>query len=136
MTDEIEFSELEPGIYPAQFIACEPFDYDDKVTGEKEYRWRWVFLMTDGSEQDTLTSRNFRPGTNALKLFTGILGRDPVKGDKPSTYFGRDVQIVYGPNKGGKLTITDVHAIRPPKAEKSTQTAPEPEVGPTDELPF
>ena len=109
---DIEYGELEPGIYPAQFVTIEDFEYDDKTTGEKEYRWRWNFLMEDGSEQDTLTSRNFRPGTNALKLFTGILGREPRKGDKPADHYGRDVMIVYSPNKGGKLTITDVHAIK------------------------
>lgn len=122
MTEEIEYGELEPGIYPAQFTAVEPFEYDDKTTGEKEYRWRWVFLMPDGTEQDTLTSRSFRPGTNALKLFTGILGRPPVKGDKPSDRYGQDVQIVYAPNKGGKLTITDVHSLKAPKPE----TEPDP----------
>jgi hypothetical protein len=124
MTDDIEYGELEPGIYPAQFVNVEPFEYEDKTTGDTEYRWRWVFLMEDGSEQDTLTSRNFRPGTNALKLLTGILGRDPRKGDKPSDHYGRDVQIVYGPNKGGKLTITDVHALKPAKV---TAIAPDPD---------
>ena len=110
MTDEISYSEPEAGIYPATFTACEPFSYVDSVTGETELRWRWGFHADDDTEFDTLTSRTFRPGTNALKLFTGILGRAPVKGDKPSDRYGQHGNIVYGPNKGGKLTVTDFHA--------------------------
>lgn len=112
---EISYSEPEAGIYPAAFTACEPFQYEDKTTGEIELRWRWVFYLDDETEMDTLTSRSFRPGTNALKLFTGILGRAPVQGDKPSDSYGKRVQVVYGPNKGGKLTVTDVHQDKAPR---------------------
>jgi hypothetical protein len=107
--DEIVFDEPEPGIYPATFEGVEPFSYEDKQTGETELRWRWAFVGLDGKDFDTLTSRSFRPGTNGLKLFTGILGRPPVNGDAPAAHVGDLVQLVYGPNKGGKLTVTDVH---------------------------
>lgn len=121
----IAYSEPEPGIYPAMFVKCEDFSYDDKTTGEKEYRWRWVFYSeVDEIEFDTLTSRNFRPRTNALKLFTGILGRPPVKGDKPADHYGTGVQVIYGPNQSGKLTVTDVHR------EKRLGTAPFPVAAP------
>lgn len=123
---EVVYSEPEAGIYPAQFSACEPFQYEDKTTGEIELRWRWVFHTDDDTEFDTLTSRSFRPGTNALKLFTGILGRAPITGDKPSDSYGKRVQLVYGPNKGGKLTVTDVHLDKSSKAAPST----------TADLPF
>lgn len=134
---EISYSEPEAGIYPAVFAKCEPFQYEDKTTGEIELRWRWVFYGDDDVEFDTLTSRTFRPGTNALRLFTGILGRAPMKGDKPSDHFGKRVQLVYGPNKGGKLTVTDVHwdkskgdvggtATAQPMTTLPTATAPEP----------
>lgn len=118
---EISYSEPEAGIYPAMFTGCEPFQYEDKTTGEIELRWRWVFYGDDDIEFDTLTSRTFRPGTNALKLFTGILGRAPMKGDKPSDHYGKRVQLVYGPNKGGKLTVTDVHLD---KARAATTAVP------------
>jgi len=109
VADEIVFDEPEAGIYPATFEGVEPFSYEDKQTGETELRWRWVFVGIDGTDFDTLTSRSFRPGTNGLKLFTGILGRAPRNGDKVSDHVGAFVQLVYGPNKGGKLTVTDVH---------------------------
>lgn len=122
---EISYSEPEAGIYPATFTGCEPFQYEDKTTGEIELRWRWIFYGDDDVEFDTLTSRTFRPSTNALKLFTGILGRAPVKGDKPSDHYGRRVQLVYGPNKGGKLTVTDVHLDRSNGAGKPEAAAVE-----------
>jgi hypothetical protein len=109
---EITYAEPEAGVYPGTFTACEPFQYDDKTTGETELRWRWVFWSDEDVEFDTLTSRSFRPGTNALKLFTGILGRAPVSGDKPSDSYGKHGSIVYSPNKGGKLTVTEFHADR------------------------
>jgi hypothetical protein len=129
-TDEIEivYSEPEPGIYPAMFVKIEPFQFEDKTTGELELRWRWVFYgEVDETEFDTLTSRSFRPGTNGLKLFTGILGRAPVSGDKVADHYGTPVQLVYGPNKGGKLTVTDVHRDKTakvpavPKTEKPAE---------------
>ena len=112
IADEVVYTELEAGIYPATFIACEPFSYEDKVTGEIELRWRWAFVLDDDSIVDTLTSRNFRPGTNALKLYTGILGRAPVSGDRVGASYGKMVNIVYGTNKSGKLTVTDVHPYK------------------------
>lgn len=138
---EVVYSEPEAGIYPAQFSACEPFQYEDKTTGEIELRWRWVFHTDDDTEFDTLTSRSFRPGTNALKLFTGILGRAPISGDKPADSYGKRVQLVYGPNKGGKLTVTDVHldkSVKPAAAPAAVfDGAPTtPPAEPADALPF
>ena len=80
MTDtaqaEVVYDEREQGIYPAVFTGCSNFDYTDAATGQLELRWRWVFA-DDRGEFDTLTSRSFAPGTNALKFFRGLLGRDP-----------------------------------------------------------
>lgn len=121
---EVVYSEPEAGVYPGTFIACEPFQYDDKTTGEVELRWRWGFYSDDDIEFDTLTSRSFRPGTNGLKLFTGILGRPPVPGDKPSDSYGKHGSIVYSPNKGGKLTVTEFHADRQKPAAVATNPAP------------
>ena len=115
MTDtaqaEVVYDEREQGIYPAVFTGCSNFDYTDAATGQLELRWRWVFA-DDRGEFDTLTSRSFAPGTNALKFFRGLLGRDPKKGDKPSDSIGKEVQVIYGPNRNGKLTITDVMPLK------------------------
>jgi hypothetical protein len=107
--DEIVFDEPEAGIYPATFEGIETFSYEDKQTGETETRWRWAWMGLSGTPFDTLTSRSFKPGTNALKLFAGILGRAPQSGDKPNDHIGELHQLVYGPNRNGTLTVTGVH---------------------------
>lgn len=110
---DIEYNELEPGTYRAQFQGVEDFEYDDAKTGQKEYRWRWKFFVEEtGQTEDCLTSQSFKPGTNAAKFFQGLLGRPPAKGDKPNDRIGQDVDIVYGPNRAGNLTITGVFALR------------------------
>ena len=141
---DVVYTEPEAGVYPGTFTACEPFQYEDKTTGEIELRWRWGFYSDDDIEFDTLTSRSFRPGTNGLKLFTGILGRPPVPGDKPADSYGKHGSIVYSPNKGGKLTVTEFHADRakpaavaPTPGEFSGAPAPTtPPAKADDDLPF
>jgi hypothetical protein len=111
--------EREKGVYVCSFVAVEPFSYTDKATGAIEHRWRWVFVDDKDIELDTITSTSFRPRTNGLKLFTGILGREPREGDKPSASYGKLVQCVWGENQGGKLTITDILPYKAPKSDAS-----------------
>ena len=107
--------EREAGIYVSEFLGVFPFQYDDKVTGEKQDRWRWVFRDDKQRELDTLTSPHFRPRSNGLKLLTGILGRAPKSGDKPNDKVGTIVNAVWGENQGGKLTIVNVLPYKPAK---------------------
>ena len=105
--DEIEFAEPDAGIYPAVFMGLELKPVVDDATGEAKTLWLWKFQVSDTLKLDALTSATFAPGSNALKLFTGILGRPPTKGDKPNDHVGTKVSAVYGPNRAGKLTVTD-----------------------------
>ena len=133
MTD-IEYNELEPGTYRAQFQGVEDFSYEDAKTGQTETRWRWKFLIEEtGQAEDTLTSQSFKPGTNAAKFLTGLLGRPPMKGDRVNDRIGQDVDIVYGPNRAGNLTITGVFALRTPAAKAADLKAAQEGEGP---LPF
>ena len=111
---EIEFNEREVGVYPAEFKGAVDFEYTDQATAEVEHRWRWKFSDANG-DFDTITTRTFLPGSNALKFFTGLLGRPPIKGDKPNDSIGLFVNVIYGPNRNGKLTITDVMPLKPAK---------------------
>lgn len=107
-----DYTEPEPGNYPAQFSSIEDFEYDDKITHAKELRWKWLFHGDDGYEFDTLTARTWKPGTIPGKFLAGILGRPAVKGDNITAHLGKRVRITYGPNKAGRLTITDVQVDR------------------------
>jgi hypothetical protein len=107
--------ERDAGIYVSEFLGVMPFQYDDKATGEKQDRWRWLFVDADKHPLDTLTSPHFRPRSNGLKLFTGILGRAPKDGDRPNESVGKIVNVVWGLNQGGKLTVTDVLPFKAPK---------------------
>lgn len=119
---EIEFiekPEREAGVFVSSFVGLEPFSYDDKATGERQDRWRWMFVDEHDEPLDTLTTAGFYgPGgrpTQAFAIFAGILGRDPKSGDKPAESYGKLVQCVYGANKGGKLTVTNVLPYKAPK---------------------
>jgi hypothetical protein len=104
------------GIYPAcTFVSVEPITIKDKVSGEDKTVWRWLFIDEHDAELDTITGTSFRPRTNALKLLTSLLGRVPQDGDKPADVYGKDYDVVWGENQGGKLTITD---LMPTKAKK------------------
>ena len=110
-----EYRERESGIYRSKFVRVEETEFTDKATGEVVKRWRWVFQElsdpTTVGEMDTLTSRNFKPRSNGLKLFMGILGRPPVQGDDPAKHYGTIVDVVYGPNQNGRLTVTDCKRV-------------------------
>lgn len=98
--------EREPGVYPAIFVRFEPFLLYEG-TAEQAWKFRWTF-EDGGGEFDCLTGSDYTPRSNALAMLTGILGRTPVKGDDPNKLIGAKVNCVYGPNKGGTLTITSV----------------------------
>lgn len=117
---EFAYQERSPGIYPAVFKLIEDFEATDQATGEVKPFWRWVFQDIDddttAGEVDTITSRHYRARSNGLKLFTGLLGRAPGPGDDPEKLYGTTVNVVYGPNQNGRLTITDVLPYKAPKA--------------------
>jgi hypothetical protein len=101
----------DPGIYRCKFTALDPeYVITDKQTGEEVSRFRWVFQSvkdtTTAGELDTLTTPNFKPRTNGLKLLTGMLGRPPKEGDDTDKLVGRLFDVVWGPNQNGRLTIT------------------------------
>ena len=108
---DIEYDEREAGIYPSVFTGVGTYEFNDPATQEKEIRWRWTFA-DDKGEMDTITSRTFAPRSKALKIYSGILGRAPMKGDKPKDLIGKDVQVIYGPNQNGRLTVTDVLPLK------------------------
>lgn len=111
-----EYKERAPGVYRATFVALDE-DYPIVVreTGEETTRWRWVFQdksdSTTVGELDTITTPGFRARSNALKLFTGMLGRPPKEGDNTDQLIGQDFDVVYGPNQNGRNTV--VGATRP-----------------------
>jgi hypothetical protein len=109
--NDIVYTEREPGIYPAVFTAIKNHEYNDQATGELEKRWVWEFADEAGT-MDTMTSRLFAARSKATKIFTGIVGRAPKNGDKPSAFIGKDVNVVWGPNQNGRLTITDVVPLK------------------------
>jgi hypothetical protein len=110
--DDIAFDEPEAGIYEAVFMGLELKPVTDEGTGESKTLWVWKFQVSDTVKLDTLTSATFASGSNALKLFTGILGHPPAKGDKPNEHIGTKVSVVYGPNRAGKLTVTDALPVK------------------------
>lgn len=99
--------EREPGVYPALFTKIEPTTITVGATGEEKLLWRWVFNDEQG-EMDCLTGTKYTANSNALAMLRGVLGREPRKGDHPNDVIGVKVNCVYGPNKGGTLTITSV----------------------------
>jgi len=107
MTDMAYQGEREPGVYPAIFTKIEPTTITVGATGEEKQLWRWVFNDEEG-EMDCLTGQRYSQNSNALLMLTGVLGRTPKKGDDPNHVVGVRVNVVYGPNKGGTLTITSV----------------------------
>lgn len=110
---DFEYAERVAGVYPAVFIRVEDYPIKDKDTDEVKPMWRWVFHDIDddtpAGEMDTISTPGYRPRSNGLRIFTGMLGRDPGPGDDPLKLAGATFDVVYGQNQGGRLTITDVH---------------------------
>ncbi len=112
----VKFTEREAGIYRCKFVKLDP-DYriTDRETGEEVSRWRWVFQETRDSttvgEIDTLTSQSMGARTNALKFFTGMLGRLPTKADDTDDLVGQTFDVTYGPNQNGRLSIIGVTRV-------------------------
>lgn len=121
--DKDRDGERDAGVYLSTFISIEDFDYTDKISGEKEYRWRWNFVDENDAPLDTITSRHFRQNSNGLRFLTGLLGRPPKEGDKPSDLYGKLVNVVWGVNRGGKLTITDILPYKAPKGDTVLNSA-------------
>lgn len=112
----VKFGGREAGIYRATFTKLDTaFPVTDRETGEELLRWRWVFQETKDpttvGELDTITSPNMGPRTNALKFFTGMLGRPPTKTDDTDDLLGQVFDVTWGPNQNGKLTIIGVTRV-------------------------
>jgi hypothetical protein len=122
-----EFKDRGPGTYPSKFVALdENYEITDKETNEQVIRWRWVFQEvadpTTMGEMDTLTTPGFRPRSNGLKFFTGMLGRPPQPGDNTDDLIGQVFDVTYGPNMNGRLTITNViKSMKPPTMSASDE---------------
>ena len=111
-----EYQERAPGVYRAVFTALdEAYPITMRETGEEVIRWRWVWQekgdSTTMGELDTITTSGFRARSNALKLFSGMLGRAPRPGDNTDQLIGQEFDVVYGPNQNGRNTVTG--ATRP-----------------------
>ena len=119
------FTERVAGVYRCRFVQVREVEWTDQNTGELIQRWSWEFQEVDkaGSDGqiDRLTDRKLTKNSNALKFFTGLLGRKPQNGDDTDREKGALVDVVYGPNQAGNLAITDV--IRVPEAT-TTAAAP------------
>lgn len=119
-----EYHERAPGVYRAKFVALdEEYPITVRETGEEAIRWRWVFQETadptTAGEMDTITTPGFKARSNALKLFSGMLGRAPRPGDNTDNLIGQEFDVVYGPNQNGRNTVTG--ATRPtPQAPQNT----------------
>lgn len=117
------------GTYRCTFVQVREVEWTDKDTGELVQRWSWEFQELDkpGSDGqiDRLTDRKLTKNSNALKFFTGLLGRPPQNGDDTDALKGTLVDVIYGPNQAGNLSITNVMrvaettpaAVAPPVAE-------------------
>lgn len=111
-----KFTEREAGTYRSRFVKLdEDYEITDRQTGQKVTRWRWIFQETADTttvgEIDTLTSPGFKKGSNGLRFFTGMLGRPPNNNDDTAQLIGQEFDVVYGPNRNGTLTITDVRKL-------------------------
>jgi hypothetical protein len=110
----VKFTERTVGVYRAKFVGVTPLTITDKVSKEEKevWVWKWQELAdpTTAGELDTITGNSFK-SRNAVKLFTGMLGRPPTESDDTDALIGQDFDVVYGPNQGGRLTVTG--AVRP-----------------------
>lgn len=109
----VAFTERQAGTYRAKFVKLDDnYQITDRQTKETVTRWRWVFQdvadSTTVGEIDTLTSPGFKRGSNALKFFSGMLGRPPTNEDDTDALIGQEFDVVYGPNQAGNLAITGV----------------------------
>ena len=107
--------ERQPGTYRAIFKGVTPITITVRATGEEMDMWRWVWQEkgdeTTVGEIDTLTSPHTRQRSNGLKLFTGILGRQPTEADDTDAHIGEEHDVVWGPNQGGRFTVTGVSRV-------------------------
>jgi hypothetical protein len=111
----VKYAERAPGVYRAKFLGVTDREITDRQTGEVDTVWLWRWQETADpttvGELDTITSRHFKARSNALRIFTGMLGRPPTGDDDTDNLIGQEFDVVYGPNQSGKNTVTG--ATRP-----------------------
>lgn len=107
-TQDVVVRLRDPGVYVATFTRAVYDEVTNKATGEVWECIRWEFTEDDDTVIDCLTSREFGGGSNASKVARGIIGRPLANDDKLGAFYGTTVNVVWGENKGGKMTITDV----------------------------
>jgi hypothetical protein len=104
------------GTYRCTFESLDTeFTITDKETGKDKIVWRWVFQdvrdSTTVGEVDCIQNVGFPPRSNNLKFMTGMLGRVPTEKDDTDDLIGRIYDVTWGPNQGGRTTITAVTRV-------------------------
>jgi hypothetical protein len=137
------YQERKAGIYRSTFTGTHDRSFTNPETNEEEARWLWTFQEkadpTTAGVIDALTGTSLRSAnSNAYKIASGIVGRKLEPGDDTDDYVGREYDVVWGPNKNGRLTITAVVPVQDaPQAAQDAPGAPITEgVAPIPDLPF
>ncbi len=117
------------GTYRCTFTLLDTeFTITDKETGKDKIVWRWVFQdvrdSTTVGELDCIQNPLFLQRSNNLKFMTGMLGRVPTEKDDTDDLIGRIYDVTWGPNQGGRTTITAVTRV----ADELEHVMPVPEL--------
>jgi hypothetical protein len=116
------------GTYRCTFTKLETdYTFTNRENEEKTV-WRWVFQdvrdPTTVGEMDAIANPGFPPRSNNLKFMTGMLGRVPTEKDDTDDLIGRIYDVTWGPNQGGRTTITAVTRV----ADELEHVMPVPEL--------